>query len=138
MMLIMKCDFFAVLQITQCYKIKLEGKFELGSQVNQLVKDFTKKMTERGGPLDSLTISAGAPDLNTLVENSKTEEMENVARLSPHDEPLLKEFLNANGEKFHIYGAHHSEGKNENSENGQSNIVVRRKRRRRNGFILII
>lgn len=127
--------FISVLPIIQSYKIKLEGKFELGTQVNQIVKDITKKITERGGPLELLSI--GNTGQHTLLEHSNTEENLDAGRMHPDDEPLLKEFLNANGEKFHLYGVHQSGG-NTNDDIGKSNIVVRKKRRRRNGFILII
>lgn len=62
---------------------------------------------------------------------------ENLREKSPNDEPLLKELMNANGEKFHLYGNHH---KNKNDDNEtESNIVVRKRgRRRADGLIIII
>lgn len=127
--------FISVLPVSQSYKIKLEGKFELGTQVNQLVKDFTKRITERGGPLEILNM--GSKGQHTILEHPNTEESFDVARIHAEDRPLLKEFIHSNGEKFHLYGVHHGIG-DANDEFGKSNIVVRKKRRRRNGVILII
>lgn len=121
-----------MLPISQTYKIKLEGKFELGSQVNKIVKSLAKKLNERGGPLQLLTISNVSHD-TTSLENSRTDEKHDVR--TPKEEPFLREFLKSNGEKLHIYGVHHAGGTND--DKGHSNIVVR-KRRRRNGVILII
>lgn len=130
---------FSVLSISQSYKIKLEGKFELGTQVNKIVKDFTKKMTAPGGPLQLLNLGSGAPYIHTLLKDAKPEEYEKAAREHPNEEPLLKEFLNADGEKLHLYGVHGGNGgKNYDDDIEHSNIVVRKKRRRRNGLILII
>lgn len=125
-----------MLPISQSYKIKLEGKFELGTQVNKMLKDLTNKMTARGGPLELLSINGVAPKLNKLFQYTKTEDKDNVPRVQSNDEPVLQEFLNTNGEKVHIYGVHHTSGKND--EMGPSNIVVRKRRRRSNGYILII
>lgn len=120
--------FFSVLPISQSIKIKLEGKFELGSQVNKIVKDLTKRITERGGPLESLTVDN---------DNSGTEEVDNAARIHQQERPLLQEFLKSNGERFHVYGVHQSSHKHDDTVE-QSNIMVRKKGRRRNGIVLII
>lgn len=104
-----------MLPISQSYKIKVEGKFDLGEQVNKLLKDFTDKLTGRGGPPQTFTEEKD--DTRTTKEA-----------------PLISEFANDNGEKLHVYGVHNSDHKNDDNE--QSNIVVRK--RRRSGLILII